>query len=248
MKKHDIKYFTKFPNKFIHCNIADEGLHRIFYVMYILIDIHHSYCYDSWISIKKVFDTCGYKYSKKKTGIYSNVLDVLRYMIETDMIECLTDLNTVSFDTCIELHIKPDIYYPKNNFTMIDRGIFETIMSYSSTISNENILLTYLYISSYIYVKYEEEDPTPAAFYRDIKKSASVIGLSYHTMNNCLNALIDMELLIKYETSSIILDNGVKHKLPNIYVHNKCNYEEEIRRTEKFLLKLIKKIKFMVDK
>ena len=100
------EYFTRFPNKYIQGNIKKEfGVSRKFYITYILIDKYRSYEDYSWITIRKVLDFYGYKTKKNKPKAVYEILDVLEYMINNKMIEVKQDLDSLSYDTGIEIKI-----------------------------------------------------------------------------------------------------------------------------------------------
>ena len=102
------EYFTRFPNKYIQGNIKTQfGVSRKFYITYILIDKYRSYEDYSWITIRKVLEFYGYKTTKHKPKAFYEILDVLEYMINNKMIEVKQDLDSLSYDTGIEIKIIP---------------------------------------------------------------------------------------------------------------------------------------------
>ena len=108
--KNTIKeYFTRFPNEYIRCNIKkDYGVSRKFYITYILIDKYRSYENYSWITIRKILNFFGYKTNKNKRKAVYEILDVLEYMINNKMIKVSQDLDSLSYDTGIEIEIIPE--------------------------------------------------------------------------------------------------------------------------------------------
>ena len=103
---HQPEYFTKFPNAYIQNNIkAKFGVSRKFYITYILIDRYRSYEDYSWITIRKVLEFYGYKTTSRKPKAFKEILDVLEYMINNKMIYIKQDLDSINYDTGIEIKI-----------------------------------------------------------------------------------------------------------------------------------------------
>ena len=83
-----IEYFTRFPNGYIQGNIKTKyGVSRKFYITYILRDKYRSYEDYSWITVRKVMEFYGYKTTKHKPKAFHEILDVLEYMVNNNMIE-----------------------------------------------------------------------------------------------------------------------------------------------------------------
>ena len=116
-------------------------------------------------------------------------------------------------------------------------------MMSESSINKENILMAFLYINSYIFIrpknKNNEEiisDPKskPEAFFRSMESMAKELAISKDTLNQCIQCLISSSenqkpLLIKREVGSIQPDpKKPPQNVPNIYVLNKEGYEQEI--------------------
>ena len=145
------EYFTRFPNKYIQGNIKNEfGVSRKFYITYILIDKYRSYEDYSWITIRKVLDFYGYKTKKNKPKAVYEILDVLEYMINNKMIEVKQDLDSLSYDTGIEIKIIPENFDCPEKFGKLTSSQFDVIMMADSSLNRENILMAFLYINSYI--------------------------------------------------------------------------------------------------
>ena len=103
------EYFTRFPNDYVQGNIKTKyGISRKFYITYILIDRYRSYEDFSWITIRKILEFYGYKTTKRKPKAFHDILDVLEYMINNKMIEVKQDLDSIGYDTGIEIKIIPE--------------------------------------------------------------------------------------------------------------------------------------------
>ena len=218
------------------------GVSIKFYITYILIDKYRSYEDYSWITIRKVLDFYGYKTKKNKPKAVYEILDVLEYMINNKMIEVKQDLDSLSYDTGIEIKIIPENFDYPDNFTKFTSSQFDAILMADSSLNRENILMAFLYINSYIGCRskkddgseYENAKDNPEAFFRSIKNMSEELAMSKDTINQCINYLITSTknkpaLLIKREVGSVQPDKSKPpQNVPNIYVLNKEGYEREI--------------------
>ena len=252
------EYFTRFPNKYIQGNIKIQfGISRKFYITYILIDKYRSYEDYSWITVRKILEFYRYKITSRKPKAFREILDVLKYMIKNKMIEVKQDLDSISYDTGIEIKIIPKNFDYPDKFVKLTSSQFDTIMKANTSLSRETILMVFLYINSYIGCRGRKEDGTeyenakdnPEAFWRSIESMAKELGMSKDTINQCIGYLTapsnnSPALLVKREVGSIQPDKTKPPKnVPNIYVLNKEGYEKEIE----WALSKLKEI-YKVDK
>ena len=182
------EYFTRFPNDYIQGNIKTKfGISRKFYITYILIDKYRSYENYSWITIRKVLDFYGYKTHRNKPKAFQEILDVLEYMINNNMIEVQQDLDSIGYDTGIEIKIISENFDPCKDFSKLTSSQYDFIMMNESSINRENILVAFLYINSYIYIRQRDNNGNellskpqdkPEAFFRSID-SMSKIGRAH---------------------------------------------------------------------
>ena len=212
--------------------------------MYILIDRYRSYEDYSWITIRKVLEFYGYKTTKHKPKAFHEILDVLEYMINNQMIEVKQSLDSVNYDTGIEIKIIPENFDATDKFSKITSSQLDFIMMNESSINKENILMAFLYINSYIYIRPKNNDngetiynpqSKPEAFWRSMETMSKELAMSKDTLNQCMNCLTSSvgdkkPLLIKREVGSI-QPNPEKppQNVPNIYVLNKEGCEQEIK-------------------
>ena len=238
------EYFTRFPNEYIQGDIKTKfGVSRKFYITYILIDKYRSYEDDSWITIRKVLEFYGYKTTKRKPKAFQEILDVLEYMINNKMIVVKQDLDSISYDTGIEIKVIPDNFEAVDKFSKITSSQLDFIMMNESSINKENILMAFLYINSYIFIrpknKKNEEamynpETKPEAFWKSIESMSKELSMSKNTINQCIQYLTSSignkePLLIKKEVGSVQPDpKKPPRNVPNIYVLNKEGYEQEI--------------------
>ena len=140
------EYFTRFPNEYIQGDIKTKfGVSRKFYITYILIDKYRSYEDYSWITIRKVLEFYGYKTTKRKPKAFQEILDVLEYMINNKMIVVKQDLDSIGYDTGIEIKVIPDNFEARENFSKITSSQLDFIMMNESSINKENILMTFIF-------------------------------------------------------------------------------------------------------
>ena len=239
-------YFTRMPTRYIRGDIKKQfGVSRKFYITYILIDRYRSIEDFSWITIRKILNFYGYKTTSRKPKAFKEILDVLEYMINNKMIEVKQDLDSIGYDTGIEIQIIAQNFDHPNKFTKITSTQIDAIMMADSSINRENLLIAFLYINSYIgFRKNENEignisigisnEDNPLAFWKSIQTMAKDLAMSRQTIGDCLNYLTDSNnhapLLIKHETGYIPQDDNKPPKqAPNIYVLNKEGYEKEIQ-------------------
>ena len=257
------EYFTRFPNEYIQGNIKTNfGVSRKFYITYILIDKYRSYEDYSWITIRKILEFYGYKTTSRKPKAFKEILDVLEYMINNQMIEVKQDLDSLSYDTGIEIKIIPQNFDSTEKFAKLTSSQFDTIMMADSSLNRENILVAFLYINSYIGCRprqndgseYENAKDNPEAFYRSIKHMAEELSMSKDTINQCIEYLTKSSddipaLLIKREVGSVRPDKSKPPKnVPNIYVLNKEGYKQEIEWALNRMLELYKVDEFYPSK
>ena len=159
------------------------------------------------------------------------------------MIKINQDLDSISYDTGIEIEIIPENFDCAEKFTMITSSQLNTIMMADSSLNKENILLAFLYINSYIGCRSKKDDNTeynnakdnPEAFFKSIELMAKEISMSKETINQCIEYLVTSSnccpaLLIKKEVGSVQSDkNKLPKNVPNIYVLNKNGYQQEIK-------------------
>lgn len=240
------EYFTRIPNELIQINIKKKyNLHRIFYLIYILIDKHRSYEDQSYITISEIFNLCGYKQDRHKPKIFFEIIKCILFLNESNMIKITSDFDiySVGYNECIQMNIICSNFDAIDKFSKITSYQLDFIMMNESSINRENILVAFLYINSYIYIRQRDKNGNellskpqdkPEAFFRSIDFMSKELSMSKDTINQCIQYLTssigDKEpLLIKKEVGSVQPDPKKPPKnVPNIYVLNKKGYEQEI--------------------
>lgn len=242
--RNTVNYFTKIPNVFIKNDIQKLlGLHRVFLVVYILIDRNKSYENKSYISIGQVFRICGYKTSRNKPKVFYEVIKSLLFLKENNFIDVNFDYYAISYEDCIEIDIITENFIPTKDYAILSGKTFDSIMAIDSKINKENILVAFLYILSYIGCRKRNKDGSeirnaeehPEAFFKSIKKMSEELSMSKDTINQCIEYLTTPSethgaLLVKREVGSVQPDKSKPpQNVPNIYVLNKEGYEQEIK-------------------
>ena len=188
-------------------------------------------------------DFYGYKTHRNKPKAFKEVLDVLEYMINNEMIEVKQDLDSLNYDTGIEIKIISENFDNAKHFAKFTSSQFNNIMMADSSLNKENILVAFLYILSYIGCRKRKEDGSdyesakdnPEAFFKSIKHMSEELSMSKDTINQCMEYLTKSTderdaLLIKREVGSVQPDKSKPpQNVPNIYVLNKKGYEQEIK-------------------
>ena len=183
-------------------------------------------------------------------------------MINNKMIEVKQDLDSLSYDTGIEIKIISENFDSAEKFGKLTSSQFDTIMMADSSLNRENILVAFLYINSYIGCRprqndgseYENAKDNPEAFYRSIKHMSEELSMSKDTINQCIGYLTKSTdntpaLLIKREVGSVQPDKSKPpQNVPNIYVLNREGYRQEIEWALNKMLELYKVDEFYPPK
>lgn len=241
--ENKVNYFTRIPNNFIRKNLSKEyGLNRIFLMVYIAIDRNRTYEDISYISIGYVLRSCGYKTTKTKPKLFYEIIKCLLFLKENNFIEVDFDIYSLSYNDLIRVKIISQNFDVTINFTKLYGKDLDVILNSNTTLNRESIIVTFLYINSYIGCRsrqddgseYENAKDNPEAFWRSIESMAKELSMSKDTINQCIEYLTTSSetheaLLIKREVGSVQPDKTKPPKnVPNIYVLNKDGYKQEI--------------------
>lgn len=256
------EYFTKFPNDYIQGDIRSKyGVSRKFYITYILIDRYRSYEDYSWITIRKVMEFYGYKTTKHKPKVFHEILDVLEYMINNRMIEIKQNLDSIGYDTGIEIKVIPENFDVADKFSKITSSQLDFIMMAESSINKENLLMAFLYINSYIYIRprnnrnqeiMKNPSSKPEAFWKNVDSMSKELSMSKDTINQRdwlpFVAVLDNSL---FRTSSVnqkqinkiysILKKYINER-KCIYISDSDSKEEKTEKVKKLKADLVSDI------
>lgn len=184
----------------------------------------------------------GYKEATRKPKAFKEILDVLKYMVHNNMIEIVQDLDSLSYDSGIEIKIIPENFDFPEKFGKITSSQYESIMRADTSLNRESILMIFLYINSYIGCRKRNDDGSepsnpekyPEAFWRSMENMAKDLAMSKETIKRSIDYLTTSSnnrpaILVKEETGSVQKDKtSPPQNLPNIYVLNKEGYQQEI--------------------
>lgn len=244
MKQMDEK-FTRIPNYFTQCNIHKVyGLSRSFYVVYLLIDKYRTRENYSWITLREILDFYRYKIDKNRPKAVDEILDVLDYMVQEQMIEIQQDLDRISYKDGIKIRIIPENFAPPTNYTIITDSQFDAISDIDAPPKErESALVVFLYVSSYIKHRKKMDNgddyiwasKNPEVFYGSIDKMSKTLGMSKSTISKSLKHLTSSigdhkALLAKTSTRAIRLYSKDKpNKMADIYAINNPGCHQELQ-------------------
>lgn len=243
---NNIRCFTKVPNIFIRCNLNKSyGVGRVLLIIFIAIDRYKNFEGISHISIGQILSICNYKATHKKAKVFYEIIKCLLFLKENEYIDFDFDPYLISYNDMIEIKIYPNNFIPQGNFTMIYWDDFDFIMNSKTIFNKEPLLLTFLYICSYIGCRPRNDDGTeklpdpsdsPEAFFHSLTSMATGLAMSKSTISQCIDFLTGPTenhnaLLIKKEMN----DEKTAKAFPNIYVLNKEGYQREIKWAQKKL-------------
>lgn len=164
-------------------------------------------------------------------------------MINNKMIEVQQDLDSLGYDTGIEIKIISENFDYPNHFCKLTSSQLDVIMMNDSNINRECLLMAFLYINSYIGTRPRDKNGSeimfnpetkPEAFWRSIESMARELSMSKDTISQCIDYLTTSTggkkaLLVKKEAGSVQPDKKrPPQNVPNIYVLNKKGYQQEI--------------------
>lgn len=181
-------------------------------------------------------------------------------MINNHMIEVKQDLDSLTYDTGIEIKVISENFDNTNRFSKLTSSQYDAIMMADTSLNRESILMAFLYINSYIITRKRDNNgneisdkpqESPEAFYRSIESMVKELSMSKDTINQCIGYLTTSSkgyksLLVKREVGSVKSNKNKPPKnIPNIYVLNKDGYTQEIEWALKKMLELYKVDKFI---
>lgn len=199
--------------------------------MYLFIDRNKTRENHSWITIRKILNYYGYKNTEKKSKQFADVINALEILIDNEMISLNQSLEDISLDTGIEIIIISENFYQKENWSIVYDDVLDSIMSFKSTVGKDTLLLSFLYVNSFINIRNTQQQKKfphdyPEAFWGDSRLMAKNLSMSRGTIYKCLNALVNVGVLVKGKFEREEYD-GLKNP-PTIYVLNKDGHKKEI--------------------
>ena len=239
-------YFYKVPNKWIREKPPD--IKRI--CTYYLLNLVRGMSDYGMTSVKYIVDNCGYKCRRGKDGVNRTYINIIRQAAEDQDIILDSNYNIencVNMDTAIPYIVNGINFDEIDNFTKLTDMEFNIIIKENRYRNKEDTLGVYLYIKSY-YHPYTAVN-RPIGFYQSLSTIRKNLGVSERVLIKTLDWLVEKKLLIKHYTGSMITDdsNQTRKNVPNIYIPNLGQPQDEINETIKSTVALMKEF-YNVDK
>jgi len=136
--------------------------------------------------------------------------------------------------------INADNFDNKDNFTKFTDAEFDKIIKNNKNKNKELILEVYLYVKSFYHPATSLNQPF--GFYQSLKMIEDNIGISRLTLIKILDWLVVNNLLIKHYVGSHYTDskNKTKQNVPNIYIPNLGQSQDEIDDIIRSTVKVMK--------
>ena len=234
----EIGYFYRVPNKWIR--EKPPNLKRI--CVYYLLNELRGISDKGMITIKYIVENCGYKCRSGSDGVNKVYRDVLREAIKQQ--DIILDSGYVVSDFSIvegiPYTVNSDSFDVVENFTKLTDTEFDTIIRNNPSRDKENMLGAYIYIKSF-YHPYTSIN-RPIGFYNNLGSISKALDISERVLIKELGWLVEHNLLIKYYVGSIETDNLNKPRknVPNIYIPNLGQSQDEIDETIKSTVAMMK--------
>ncbi|MBC5688190.1 hypothetical protein H8S37_04480 [Mediterraneibacter sp. NSJ-55] len=250
------RLFTRIPNELIQRNLKKRhGIHNILYAVYLLLDRYSTREHVVQISIGKLLDLSGHKYTRNvKTSVFYEVIKCLYFLeqsnyIETDICDYQTFQNSIDRKTLITIRLIYDRFNITQNYTHIRWNDYDKIMNLTSSnskhLSKDSLLFIYLYVCSYIGTRPKNMPISefPEAFWKSLNVINLETGMSRPSIIQYLKILCEgtNPLLIKMDVKARHKSNAAFQNFPNIYVLNREGYREELNAAYTKLLNKITK-------
>lgn len=225
------KFTVNFPNKYIRKDALKKyGINHKFHIVYVLISLYRSSENYSWITIKEVFDFCGYDEPSRKNKSFNDVLDTLKYMEQHGMIKVYCDLQEVSYTTGIKMRIIPEYFDVATDYTKFSIKHLRSIAIANESINKESLLIAFLYASSLIC---SGGDSKPAVFFKNMSNVAKDLGIRKQTAQELFFYMSDF----KHNPKPLLVKDKIQIGRHSTYIYalNQPGYEREIELAQKTL-------------
>lgn len=242
-------YFTKIPTDLIrNCNSSNPEISRKLFLVYSLIDRNRTREDNSYLTLAFILKHFGFTKFKRKTLAMNEVINIIKYLDQNQYITVGQDLDAASYKTLLEIKINTQVFDNPENFVRLNFSDLDKILNTDSSHNVENLLFVYLYIKSFIISrpknitgkeKMLNPENHPEAFFRSLNDLPKEISISKDTLSDCLKTLVDIDLYKKSSSGFVRTKSGIQN-LPNIYVLNKENYQQEIQWARNKMLEMYK--------
>lgn len=194
------------------------------------------------ITIKYIIENCGLKCRKGSEGTTNTYKTILNQAILQGDILLDKKYKYPPRSPCDGLpYIVNSINFDEiDNFTKLTEQEFDGIIKNNPNHNKEIMMGVYLYIKSY-YHPYTSVN-RPIGFYQSIHTICETLGHSRKNVMKVLEELTKKQLLLKHYVGSRYTDtaNKIRKNVPNIYIPNLGQSQEEIDETIKSTIAAMK--------
>lgn len=195
--------------------------------------------------LQYISDNCGCSRRKgfsQTNGIFGTIL---KEMIDNGVIILPKDYKypPPNITGGIPYIINSDKFDVVDNFTKLTDSEFDKLIRNNHNRNRENLLALYLYVKSFYHQS--ADGNRPIGFYQSLNTIREYIGFSRYTAIGLFDELIDKKMLFKYYVGSRLYLKGgkeVQENVPNIYVPNLSQSEDEIEETYQSTIDIMKDI------
>jgi len=229
-------YFAKIPNQFIKSKEFDDKL----ILTIICLDRRRFYENVSCLSLLKLIESSGYRFSRSPCGSLAQFKNQLQFLIDNEMIEPERDINTLKPDACIDIKVL-DNFEVHKDYTIITAKEIDDLLQSPAKIDKSKLFAVYLYIKSFMRNRnlddngneFKDAKDNPSAFWGTISNTVTDVGVAKETVNKCLKEYLKLGLLKRHVVGSYVTKHSegiVRINVPNIYVLNQEGWGQEIER------------------
>lgn len=233
------QFFYRVPNDWIRCRPPDIKKICTCY----LIDETRGLGGRGITSIQYITDNCGYKQRRGFSQINSAYQSILQDLFDDDVITLVKGYHfpPQNISTAIPYIVNEDKFDVVDNFTKLTDREFDIIIRNNSNRNKENLLALYLYVKSYYH--HSTIGNRPIGFCQSLETVKERIDISRYSAIKLYNELVEKELLYKYHVGSRQVTKGgqdIRENVPNIYIPNLGQSEEELGDTYKSTVDIMK--------
>lgn len=215
--------------------IDDQNLKSVpntFYITYLLISRNANLEHKSYITMQQIFDFYNQITRSTKPKLFTDALVALKYLQDKNMIELLNDLSKLSYNTHIEITIRPDCFYSQS-YKMIFIAHLDYIQSLPNMYKKDNVIKVYLYLLRNIFnrgSKFINPTPLPDYIYKpeacwaSISTISNMIGITPKTTRKCLDILSKDTVNAPFRK----FEHNNQNTIPFVYAFNVDGYQNEL--------------------
>lgn len=197
------------------------------------------------ISLQYLIDQCGLSQHRGNGRINNAFKEILHEMIDNGALLLFKGYKYPPYhlSDAISYTINAEQFDAVDNFTKLTDSEFDVLIRNNPNRNRENLMALYLYVKSFYHRS--TDGNRPIGFYQSLDTIHECIGLSPRTAISLFDELIDKKLLIKHYVGARQYLKGnkeIKENVPNIYVPNFNQSEDEIKETYNSTIDIMKDI------